>query len=98
MSVRRFTSPDSNPVAVMASNGEGVKGPEENGFDRPEMFTSKLVGTVKKYDAHIFAVTDKDVMSWPKSVEQPEVSMLAAKLGAALKGKKGQIPRNVSLV
>ena len=100
-SVRRVTPRSgSGPVAatLMASNVEGSKGPEDNGFERSEMFTSNLVGTVKKYDAHIFAVTDKDVMSWPKNVEQPEVSMLAAKLGAALKQNKGNIPRNVSLV
>ncbi|PRQ54038.1 putative thioredoxin-like ferredoxin [Rosa chinensis] len=63
---------------------------EKYGFKRPEMFQSKLAGTVDAYDRHVF-LCYKSPEAWPARVEGSESDPLPKLLSSAFKARKNDI-------
>ncbi|XP_077227735.1 altered inheritance of mitochondria protein 32-like [Tasmannia lanceolata] len=63
----------------------------KHGFQRPEMYTIPLAGTVDAYDCHLF-LCYKDPQRWPPRVEGSDFPKLFV---TALKSRMNEIPRNV---
>ncbi|KAL6136244.1 hypothetical protein ACLB2K_061544 [Fragaria x ananassa] len=63
---------------------------EKYGFQRPEMFSIKLAGTVDAYDRHVF-LCYKSPEAWPARVEGSESDPLPKLLSSAFKARKNDI-------
>lgn len=70
---------------------------EKYGFQRPEMFQTKLAGTVDAYDRHVF-LCYKSPEAWPARVEGSESDPLPKFLSSAFKARKNDISVKVGLV
>ncbi|EYU34740.1 hypothetical protein ABFS82_11G130700 [Erythranthe guttata] len=60
------------------------------GFERSEMYESKLAGTVDPYDRHVF-LCYKSHESWPSRVEDSDADPLPKLLASALKARKNDM-------
>ncbi|CAK9176167.1 unnamed protein product [Ilex paraguariensis] len=60
------------------------------GFQRSEMYSSNLAGTVDPYDRHVF-LSYKSYDSWPPRVENSDTDLLPKLLSDALKSRKNDI-------
>jgi hypothetical protein len=85
----------------MASESDNLSTENHNaddakyGFQRPEMFTENLAGTVGAYDRHVF-LCYKSPEAWPSRVEGSDSDPLPKLLSSALKARKNEIPLKVS--
>ncbi|GMH15009.1 hypothetical protein Nepgr_016850 [Nepenthes gracilis] len=57
------------------------------GFERPEMYSISLAGTVDPFDRHVF-LCYKNYESWPSHLEKSEIDLLPKLLFSALKSRK----------
>ncbi|XP_052196743.1 altered inheritance of mitochondria protein 32-like [Diospyros lotus] len=102
----RYRSSPSTTESAMDGDGDGVA---ENfssdaiadadvkyGFQRPEMYQSNLVGTVKPYSRHLF-LCYKTYESWPSKVEGSESDPLPKLLSGAIKARKNDIDVKTNL-
>ncbi|KAK9117290.1 hypothetical protein Sjap_016237 [Stephania japonica] len=64
------------------------------GFNRPEMHSTSLAGTVDPYDRHVF-LCFKSPESWPGRVEDPEYDPLPGRLAEFFKTHKDLMPLKV---
>lgn len=62
--------------------------PKKVGFERPEMHSVPLAGTVKFYEKHLF-LTAGDGKKWPAKVEKSAATGLPARLAAAVSEQAG---------
>jgi (2Fe-2S) ferredoxin len=84
-------------LSTMADNSENLSSEEvvvsddvKFGFQRPEMFTKSLSGSVDPYDRHVF-LCYKTRESWPPRVEDSDSDLLPKLLSGALKARKSDI-------
>ncbi|KAK9108207.1 hypothetical protein Syun_024218 [Stephania yunnanensis] len=66
------------------------------GFERPEMHSTSLAGTVDPYDRHVF-LCFKSPESWPGRVEDPEYDPLPGRLAEFFNTHKDLIPLKTRL-
>ncbi|KAK9119825.1 hypothetical protein Scep_017918 [Stephania cephalantha] len=66
------------------------------GFERPEMYSTSLAGTVDPYDRHVF-LCFKSPESWPGRVEDPEYDPLPGRLAEFFKTHKDLMPLKTRL-
>lgn len=60
------------------------------GFQRSEMYQSKLAGTATSYDRHLF-LCYKSHETWPARLEASDSDLLPKSFSAALKARKDDI-------
>lgn len=82
-------------LGVPFKNEESLMGldPETDttwGLARDEMGKKRLVGTVKRYDTHLFVIW-KTAAEWPKNADQGDDSSLPAALAKAMSERKNSI-------
>ncbi|OVA20618.1 Sucraseferredoxin-like [Macleaya cordata] len=77
---------DTQTTVVDSSNDDDLK----YGFQRPEMFSTSLAGTVDPYQRHLF-LCYKNAESWPANVETDESDPLPGRLAASLKSSRDKI-------
>jgi (2Fe-2S) ferredoxin len=70
--------------------------PKKVGFERPEMHSVPLAGTVKFYEKHMF-LTAGDGKKWPAKVEKSAATGLPARLAAAISEQAGDKKINFML-
>lgn len=68
----------------------------EFGFQRPELGKEKLVGTVQFHERHVF-LCYKGPEVWPSHVEAAESDRLPRLLAAAIKARKPNLKKSVSI-
>lgn len=61
------------------------------GFQRPEMYTEKLTGSVHPYGRHVF-LCYKTHNDWPARIESSDSDLLVKRLAGAIKDRKNDIP------
>ncbi|KAF8037602.1 hypothetical protein BT93_B0471 [Corymbia citriodora subsp. variegata] len=86
--------PAARSMAAAADNPSPIPADDEAkfGFQRPEMYSTKLANTIDPpYDRHVF-LCFKGPESWTPKVEDADTEMLPKLLGAALKARKNDIP------
>ncbi|PKU71022.1 hypothetical protein MA16_Dca018640 [Dendrobium catenatum] len=76
--------------------GEGESA-KEFGFGRSEFGRDSLVGTVQLYDRHVF-LRHKSPEFWLPNVESAKSDRLPQLLAAALKARKGDMKKKVSIL
>lgn len=76
----------TDATADAANADEDVK----FGFQRSEMYQSKLAGTATSYDRHLF-LCYKSHETWPARLEASDSDLLPKSLSAALKARKDDI-------
>lgn len=76
----------TDATADAANADEDVK----FGFQRSEMYQSKLAGTTTSYDRHLF-LCYKSHETWPARLEASDSDLLPKSLSAALKARKDDI-------
>ncbi|XVE84035.1 hypothetical protein DITRI_Ditri16bG0136300 [Diplodiscus trichospermus] len=74
---------DSNNLSTVSAEDAA-----KFGFNREEMYSSNLVGTVNPYDRHVF-LRHKSYTDWAARVEE---DLLPKLLSSALKSRKNDIP------
>ncbi|XP_019246075.1 PREDICTED: altered inheritance of mitochondria protein 32-like [Nicotiana attenuata] len=79
-------STDATTPAVTDAEADDVK----FGFQRAEMYQSKLAGTATSYDRHLF-LCYKSHETWPSRVEASDSDLLPMLLSNALKARKDDI-------
>ena len=67
------------------------------GFQRPEMYTEKLTGSVHPYGRHVF-LCYKTHNDWPARIESSDSDLLVKRLAGAIKDRKNDIPVKVGLL
>ncbi|PHU27759.1 hypothetical protein BC332_06091 [Capsicum chinense] len=96
LSPKPFTRLSPGTLAIaMAGTPEKLSTAAEDddvkfGFQRSEMYQSKLGGTVTSYDRHLF-LCYKSHETWPSRVEASDSDLLPKSLAAALKARKDDI-------
>ncbi|KAJ7535357.1 hypothetical protein O6H91_12G037500 [Diphasiastrum complanatum] len=75
---------------------EEEKDESKDGFNRAEMYTDPLVGSVGLYERHVF-LCYKDALSWPPHVEAADFDRLPRHLVAALRARKNDMPKKTKL-
>jgi hypothetical protein len=100
--IARFPTPTLAFTFGMASESDNLSTENHNaddakyGFQRPEMFTENLAGTVGAYDRHVF-LCYKSPEAWPSRVEGSDSDPLPKLLSSALKARKNEIPLKTNL-
>eukprot|EP00252_Welwitschia_mirabilis_P018634 TRINITY_DN4141_c0_g1_i3.p1 TRINITY_DN4141_c0_g1~~TRINITY_DN4141_c0_g1_i3.p1 ORF type:complete len:315 (+),score=56.66 TRINITY_DN4141_c0_g1_i3:247-1191(+) len=100
---RTGAADQNNPVEVPHNDSHGAAATTEPssedsdyGFNRPDMYSDRLVGSVDFYERHLF-LCHKNPQSWPSSVESEEFDSLPSRLVATLKQRKNENPRKTRL-
>ncbi|KAF5479673.1 hypothetical protein F2P56_000474 [Juglans regia] len=83
----------SEKLSTLANNNEDD---EKYGFQRSEMYTETLAGTVGAYGRHVF-LCYKSPEAWPARVEGSESDLLPKLLSSAIKARKDGIPLKTNL-
>eukprot|EP00250_Pteridium_aquilinum_P004544 c14747_g1_i1 orf=440-1483(-) len=85
---------------MAASSAETLAPPasssSEHGFDRAEMYTADIAGTVHHYEKHVF-LCYKDPQSWPPQIETSQADDLPRLFAASLKARKSDTPKKTRL-
>lgn len=68
----------------------------EHGFERAEMYTDSIAGTVHHYEKHVF-LCYKDPQSWPAQIETSQADDLPRLFAASLKARKSDTPLKTRL-
>lgn len=74
-----------------APSSASASASDEHGFERPEMYTDDIAGTVHHYEKHVF-LSYKDPNSWPAQIETSKDDDLPRLFAAALKARKSNTP------
>ncbi|KAL7132019.1 hypothetical protein ABFS83_12G044400 [Erythranthe nasuta] len=82
-----FISPSSS---TLATSTIVVDESGNYGFERSDMYESKLAGSVEQYERHLF-LCYKSHESWPTRVEESDADPLPKLLNSALKARKDDI-------
>jgi len=86
---------DATDAALAAA--AAVPDPDaEFGFQRPELGKEKLVGTVGFHERHVF-LCYKGPDVWPSHLEAAESDRLPRLLAAAIKARKPNLKKTVSI-
>lgn len=82
-------------AAFMSCNGCSEKDIEDFGFERKEMFSTPLAGTLERYDGHIFVPLKQPPSEWPSDalgVTTENGLAIGALLNHALKAAMKKLP------
>ncbi|KAI7734392.1 hypothetical protein M8C21_024545 [Ambrosia artemisiifolia] len=84
------TTPENSTADNISTESVIVDDDVTYGFQRPEMFTEKLTGSVNPYGRHVF-LSYKSHEQWPARVESSESDPLPKRLAGALKNRKNDL-------